>query len=173
MVSLARTAISSPIGRLDLVFRDDVLCGLGFGDRWTGLRAFLGRRFGAIEWLPEKTRPDTHRRVEDYLAGELTALDRLRTDAGGTAFQQQVWAALCTIAVGETVSYTEIARRIGRPTATRAVAGANADNPIAIVIPCHRVIHADGTISGYGGGVERKRWLLRHESGAHPFRLRP
>ena len=170
---LVRTAIASPLGRLDLVSGDDVLLGLGFEERWPQLRCFLERRFESVEWVAAEAVPEAQRLIEAYFAGELTALARVRTDAGGTTFQQQVWKALCTIEVGQTVSYLEVARRIGRPTATRAVAGANADNPIAIVIPCHRVIHADGTISGYGGGIERKRWLLRHESTAHCFQLRP
>ena len=81
-----------------------------------------------------------------------------------TASQQRVWRALCDIAYGETISYGELARRIGQPAAARAVGLANGQNPIAIVVPCHRVIGANGSLTGYGGGLERKRWLLAHES---------
>jgi methylated-DNA-[protein]-cysteine S-methyltransferase len=98
-----------------------------------------------------------------YLAGELNALDRLPADAGGTPFQQEVWAALRTIPPGVTWSYKQLALRIGRPAAVRAVGLANGSNPIGIVVPCHRVIGANGTLTGYGGGLPRKRWLLEHE----------
>jgi methylated-DNA-[protein]-cysteine S-methyltransferase len=97
-----------------------------------------------------------------YFAGELLDFD-LPLDAAGTAFQQRVWAALRGIPYGSTVSYAEIARRIGMPTGSRAVGAANGRNPIAIIVPCHRVIGADGTLIGYGGGLDRKQWLLRHE----------
>lgn len=97
-----------------------------------------------------------------YLAGTLREFT-VPIDAPGTPFQQQVWARLRAIPHGQTRSYLDIAREIGRPTATRAVARANGDNRIAILIPCHRVIGADGTLTGYGGGLWRKEWLLRHE----------
>lgn len=99
-----------------------------------------------------------------YFAGDLQAVDGLRVDsAGGTAFQRAVWSALREIGCGETRSYGDVARRIGRPRAVRAVGLANRANPIAIVVPCHRVIGADGSLTGYGAGVDRKRWLLAHE----------
>lgn len=100
--------------------------------------------------------------LQAYFAGELRDFD-LPLAAEGTPFQQRVWRALCDIAYGETISYGELARRIGQPTASRAVGLANGQNPIAIVVPCHRVIGADGSLTGYGGGLERKRWLLAHE----------
>jgi methylated-DNA-[protein]-cysteine S-methyltransferase len=89
----------------------------------------------------------------------------------GTPFQQTVWAALREIPCGQTISYATLARRIGRPSAVRAVGLANGANPVGIVIPCHRVIGANGTLTGYGGGLDRKRWLLSHEAGG--FRLSP
>ena len=98
-----------------------------------------------------------------YFAGELAAIDDLPVETGGTAFQRSVWAALRGIPCGHAISYAELARRIGRPTAVRAVGHANGSNPISIVVPCHRVIGADGTLTGYGGGLPRKRWLLAHE----------
>jgi methylated-DNA-[protein]-cysteine S-methyltransferase len=100
-----------------------------------------------------------------YFDGELTAIDRLRVATGGTPFQKSVWRALRGIACGETMSYAMLARRIGRPTAVRAVGSANGDNPISVVVPCHRVIGTNGSLTGYGGGIERKRWLLAHEQG--------
>ncbi len=100
-----------------------------------------------------------------YFAGELKAIDRLKTANGGTAFQRKVWAALRTIPARATTSYGELAARLGMPKAARAVGLANGANPIAIVVPCHRVIGANGTLTGYGGGLARKRWLLAHEAG--------
>jgi methylated-DNA-[protein]-cysteine S-methyltransferase len=98
-----------------------------------------------------------------YFAGELTAIDGLPVVLDGTEFQRAVWAALREIPCGETWSYGQLARRIGKPSAVRAVGLANGANPVGIVVPCHRVIGADGTLTGYGGGLDRKRWLLAHE----------
>lgn len=98
-----------------------------------------------------------------YFAGQLEALDALEVDPEGTEFQRKVWAALRTIPAGRTWSYAQLARAVGRPSATRAVGAANGRNPVALVIPCHRVIASDGTLGGYAGGLDRKRWLLRHE----------
>ncbi len=103
------------------------------------------------------------RALRAYFGGELEAIDGLAVAFAGTDFQNSVWSALRAIPCGETLSYGELARRIGRPKAVRAVGLANGRNPIGIVVPCHRVIGADGTLTGYGGGIERKRWLLEHE----------
>jgi methylated-DNA-[protein]-cysteine S-methyltransferase len=91
------------------------------------------------------------------------AIDTLRVQATGSAFQQRVWDALREIPVGATVSYVHLARTVGAPNASRAVGRANATNPVAVVVPCHRVVRADGALGGYGGGLDRKRWLLQHE----------
>ena len=99
-----------------------------------------------------------------YFEGDLAAIDRVVVETGGTPFQRAVWAALRGIPCGETWSYGQLARRIGRPTAVRAVGMANGANPVGIVVPCHRVVGSDGTLTGYGGGIERKRWLLAHEA---------
>jgi methylated-DNA-[protein]-cysteine S-methyltransferase len=101
--------------------------------------------------------------LEAYLAGELTALDGIPVQTFGTPFQREVWAALRTISVGQTETYGGLALKIGRPKAVRAVGAANGANPIGVVVPCHRVIGTDGSLTGYGGGLERKRWLLAHE----------
>jgi methylated-DNA-[protein]-cysteine S-methyltransferase len=100
-----------------------------------------------------------------YFDGDLTAIDRLTVATGGTEFQKSVWRALRTIPCGETISYAALAQRVGRPNAVRAVGHANGDNPISVVVPCHRVIGTNGSLTGYGGGIERKRWLLAHEQG--------
>jgi methylated-DNA-[protein]-cysteine S-methyltransferase len=101
--------------------------------------------------------------VHAYFAGDLSAIERLAVVTGGTDFQREVWAALRRIPAGRTLSYGALATQLGRPKAVRAVGLANGANPIGIVVPCHRVIGADGSLTGYGGGLERKRWLLAHE----------
>jgi methylated-DNA-[protein]-cysteine S-methyltransferase len=101
--------------------------------------------------------------VEAYFAGDLAALDGLSVETAGTQFQRAVWAALRNIPAGETLSYGQLAARIGKPKAVRAVGLANGSNPVGVVVPCHRVIGADGSLTGYGGGLPRKLWLLRHE----------
>src|SRR5579862_8207168 len=106
-----------------------------------------------------------------YFAGEIGALDAIPVAFSGTAFQEKVWTALRTIPSGTTLSYGALARRIGAPAAVRAVGLANGRNPIGVVVPCHRVIGSDGSLTGYGGGLPRKRWLLEHEARHAAFRL--
>jgi len=150
----------SPVGQLLLVAEDVGLAGVYFETYRHGRRpAADWRRAPGSEALQEP-----RAQLAAYFAGELTAF-QLPLAARGTPFQHRVWTELRGIAWGETISYGELARRIGDPRAVRAVAGANARNPIAIVVPCHRVIGADGSLTGFGGGLERKRWLLKHEGG--------
>ncbi|WP_374653930.1 methylated-DNA--[protein]-cysteine S-methyltransferase [Dongia sp.] len=101
-----------------------------------------------------------------YFKGDLHAIDALAADTGGTAFQQKVWRELRRIPCGKTISYADLAARIGKPKAVRAAGLANGANPVSIVLPCHRVIGSDGSLTGYGGGLHRKRWLLAHEQTA-------
>jgi methylated-DNA-[protein]-cysteine S-methyltransferase len=103
--------------------------------------------------------------ISNYFAAELGAIDALPVETGGTPFQREVWRALREIPCGSTTSYGKLAERIGRPSAVRAVGLANGANPVAVVVPCHRVIGSNGSLTGYGGGMERKRWLLDHEKG--------
>src|SRR5271156_2719457 len=109
--------------------------------------------------------------IHRYFAGDLKVIDTLPVQTAGTPFQREVWRALREIPCGTTVSYGKLAERIGRPTAVRAVGLANGSNPIGIVVPCHRVIGSDGSLTGYGGGIERKRWLLEHENKHQASRL--
>ena len=170
-MELIVSLLPTPIGALTLASTPEGLCGLAFEDRRDGLWRFLEGRFGSLERRDATVNEPARPHLEAYFAGNIGALDRIRVDPGGSEFQQRVWTALRSIAGGRTASYSELARAIGQPTGSRAVATANATNPVAIVIPCHRVIHADGSISGYGGGVDRKRWLLRHEADNLPFEL--
>ena len=125
--------------------------------------------FGTIaaESSADPAAPAMQRRVEAalrrYFAGDASAIDDVPVDLAGTPFQKKVWNALRRIPAGETKSYGEVARMIGRPTASRAVGAANRANPVPIVVPCHRVIAADGSLHGYGGRLDRKAWLLKHE----------
>jgi len=154
--------LESPIGRLSLYVRQATLVALEFDTGRDDPRLLLLRRFPEAGFSEVAGTPfaDALRR---YFDGELRAIEGLAVDPGGTRFQARVWRALRKIPVGSTLSYGELARRLGQPLAVRAVGLANGRNPIAIVIPCHRVIGSDGALVGYGGGLERKRWLLGHE----------
>ena len=124
----------------------------------------LRQQYGARMSLHEGSTPATVRKALDhYFSGDLLAIDHIECATNGTPFQQDVWNALRTIPAGQTLSYGVLAARIGKPNAVRAVGLANGSNPIALVVPCHRVIGTDGSLTGYGGGLDRKRWLLAHE----------
>lgn len=155
--------MASPVGRLKIYVAGEKLCALGFGHRDFKTQRWLESRFGDVEFKRAKDTAGTLSALRAYFKGDLGALDGIPVDTGGTQFQRAVWRALRRIPLGRTASYGEIARKIGRPKAVRAVGMANGANPVAIVIPCHRVIGGDGTLTGYGGGLDRKRWLLRHE----------
>jgi methylated-DNA-[protein]-cysteine S-methyltransferase len=143
--------------------RDGRLCALDWEEFETRMRRLIERYHGAVP-LEAAPAPDRLRRALDaYFAGALGALEDIECRTGGTAFQRAVWAALRKIRPGETLSYGALAAGLGAPSATRAVGAANGANPVSLVIPCHRVIGADGSLTGYGGGLDRKRWLLRHE----------
>jgi methylated-DNA-[protein]-cysteine S-methyltransferase len=159
-------AIATPTGEFTIVTdSQERLRYAGWNDEKYAVRPVLDRHCGKGAFaLVEKSEPSASRRaIEAYFAGDVRALDALQTATGGTPFQRQVWAALRRIPSGETCSYGHLAAEIGHPTAVRAVGLANGANPIAVVVPCHRVIGADGTLTGYGGGLERKRWLIDHE----------
>lgn len=163
--------IDSPIGMIRLAANDAGLVALDYLDRWDEVRQRLERRFGKLDFQKADDPHGAITRIKRYLSGDLSALEDIPVDTGGTEFQQQVWMALRAIPPGRTTSYLEIARSIGRPNATRAVGAANGRNPISIIIPCHRVIGTDGQLCGYAGGLERKRWLLSHEGAGPQFEL--
>jgi methylated-DNA-[protein]-cysteine S-methyltransferase len=162
-VCLQVTEIASPAGAIVFGRRGEAVCALCFKDYWPVLLRQLERRFGALDIRPDADGGKPGRALRRYLAGDLAALEDVSVDTAGTPFQESVWARLRKIPAGRTISYAELAKAVGRPSAVRAVAGANARNPVSIVVPCHRVIGADGRLAGYGGGVARKRWLLAHE----------
>lgn len=161
---LERISLPAPIGQVLIVSDGQHLVGLEFDAPEKRLLKLLHTRFGAALTLRETAaRTPFSAPVQDYFAGDLHALDRVPVNAGGTAFQQRVWAALCQIPVGTTRTYGQLAALIDNPTAARAVGLANALNPVSLAIPCHRLIGSTGALTGYGGGIERKRWLLAHE----------
>lgn len=173
MKSLQTATLSSPIGALSLWADGDALVGLEFTDadaRVSGLKAHLAKRLGPFEALPCDDPAGAATRLRRYFEGDLHALEDQRVLMLGTEFEKMVWATLRGIPVGEVRSYRQVARAIGEPKATRAVGSANGHNPVAIVVPCHRVIAADGSLHGYGGGLERKKWLLEHEKALGPDR---
>ena len=156
--------IETPLGEVLLVTdAEGAVRALDFTDFEPRMMKLLARHYGAVE-LSEGLAPEAVRMaVRAYFDGDGHALDGLATRTGGTDFQRQVWAALKTIPAGQTRSYAQLAAMIGRPSAVRAVGLANGANPIALIAPCHRVVGANGTLTGYAGGLERKRWLLAHE----------
>lgn len=167
--------LETPIGELWLAADDEGnLRATCFTKGQKGLQDMLEDHYRNCE-LSLEPAPDPHgllTALHRYFAGELSAIDSLSVKTAGTDFQREVWRALREIPCGTTISYGQLARRIRRPKAVRAVGLANGSNPIGVVVPCHRVIGSDGSLTGYGGGIERKRWLLEHESKAQrlPFR---
>ncbi|MDA1312887.1 MAG: methylated-DNA--[protein]-cysteine S-methyltransferase [Acidobacteria bacterium] len=165
-LSLTIDRLPSPIGMLLLICDEEgVLRGLHFDGDEARMRQQLSRQYGEGGYsLTSGSAPTAiTKALEAYLAGDITAVDDIPVRADGTDFQRRVWAALRRIPAGTTTTYGQIAAQIGQPTAVRAVGLANGSNPIGIVVPCHRVVGANGTLTGYAGGLERKRWLLDHE----------
>jgi methylated-DNA-[protein]-cysteine S-methyltransferase len=162
-VELLTDTIHSEIGPIVIVTDARAVVALDFADCAARMMELLSRRFENVVLRREPDPLGAAGRIEDYLAGDLHALDEIKVDPGGTEFQQTVWLALRKIPAGTTRTYAQLAAAIGRPAAPRAVGLANSLNPVALVIPCHRLIGSDASLTGYAGGLERKRWLLRHE----------
>ena len=160
---MKRLHIDTPIGPLTCLVRDEVLVAVAFDDDEGGTIGKTAKRF-AGEAIEDATEAGGVRAAfTKYFGGDGRALDALRVDPGGTPFQSKVWLALRKIASGRTWSYQDLAREVGSPDAVRAVGAANGANPIPLVLPCHRVIGKNGKLVGYGGGMHRKEWLLKHE----------
>jgi methylated-DNA-[protein]-cysteine S-methyltransferase len=158
--------IASPLGTL-LVVCDDAgrLRALDFHDYEPRMQRLLRTHYGeqGFELVTGRAPAAVADALTAFFAGTLDAIESIEVQTGGTPFQRRVWSALRRIPSGVTRSYGELARAIGKPSAARAVGLANGANPVVIVVPCHRVIGADGSLTGFGGGIERKRWLLEHE----------
>src|SRR5215212_7641696 len=155
--------IDSPLGPLTLASREGRVCLLHFGAADGGVRQALYR------WYPAET-IEAHgdpacaaSSLQAYFDGTLNALDSIPVELNGTPFQKRVWEALRSVRPGTTAAYADIARMIQAPSAIRAVGAANGANPVAVIVPCHRIVGSNGSLTGYGGGLPRKQWLLEHE----------
>lgn len=168
-LTLTVDRMPTPIGvSLLAVDAKGALCALDWDEYEDRLERLVARFGGAVR-LVEGEAPAVRALLERYFSGDLAALDAIEIRTlGGTPFQRRVWTALRAIPAGTTTSYGALARLLDVPGAMRAVGMANGANPIGVVVPCHRVIGADGTLTGYGGGLERKSWLLRHEGALPP-----
>jgi len=155
--------LKSPIGAIALISDGEALRVLDFVDCEERMQRLLTLHYGTQPVVESRESLGIRRRVEAYFEGELLSLDSIAVSTEGTPFQKSVWAELRKIPAGTTASYGELAKRLGKPGASRAVGLANGSNPIAVVVPCHRVIGSNGALTGYGGGIERKQWLLKHE----------
>ena len=155
--------IDSPIGPLDVVLTAGRVCAMEFSDHHERLEEALQRGFPAATLQVHKAPADLRARMCAYFDGDFAALDNIEIEPHGTEFQKRVWSKLRRVEAGRTISYGGLARKIGRPGSARAVGMSNARNPIVLIVPCHRVIGADGSLTGYGGGLQRKEWLLAHE----------
>jgi O-6-methylguanine DNA methyltransferase len=156
---------AAPLGSLLIVTSDEgALRALDYAPYEARMRRLLTAHYGACSLADGSAPAAITNALDAYFEGELGALDALHVATAGTPFQRSVWQGLRTIPAGQTLSYGGLAARLGRPSASRAVGLANGTNPVAIVVPCHRVIGVDGSLTGYAGGVQRKRWLLEHEA---------
>jgi methylated-DNA-[protein]-cysteine S-methyltransferase len=159
--------LATPIGEA-LIITDEAgyLRAFDWADCEAGMVRLLRLHYGSLVPEPGAAPGRVMQLLRSYFEGDLSCLRAIDWRTGGTPFQRAVWTALTTIAPGKTLSYSALAAQLGRPQSVRAVGTANGSNPISVVVPCHRVIGADGSLTGYGGGIERKRWLLRHEGAA-------
>jgi methylated-DNA-[protein]-cysteine S-methyltransferase len=156
--------LQTPIGTALLVTdAEGALRALDWEDYEPRMRQLLRLQYGVPVLENARAPAGIRAALSAYFAGELACLDAIKWRVAGTAFQRKVWTALRAIPVGTTTSYGALAARLDMPTAVRAVGHANGSNPISVVVPCHRVIGANGSLTGYGGGLQRKRWLLEHE----------
>ena len=158
------TTITSPVGPLTIAARNGRVCLLYFGGMTKTIAVTLARWYPAESLRPGGDPAGAVHALEAYFDGAVSALNDVPVELHGSTFQRGVWEALRKIPAGTTWSYGALARHVGAPAAARAVGAANGANPVAIIVPCHRVIGANGTLTGYGGGLDRKRWLLQHEA---------
>lgn len=166
MQTLLLDRMATPIGELILIADEQgILRAIDWADHQVRLMKLLNIHCQANYFQLSKQRNPGGftEAMQQYFAGELAVIDHLPIMTAGSEFQRTVWRQLRQIPCGEILTYGELAKRIGRPTASRAVGMANGSNPISIVLPCHRVIGAQGALTGYAGGIQRKQWLLQHE----------
>ncbi|MEJ6788813.1 methylated-DNA--[protein]-cysteine S-methyltransferase [Brevundimonas sp. BR2-1] len=162
--TLTLDRVATPTGEVLLITdAQGAVRALDFAGYEARMMRLLRRHWGEAALVDGRAPEAVRAAVEAYFGGDLTALDGLQVKTSGTAFQRAVWTALRAIPAGQTRTYGQLAAAIGSPKAVRAAGLANGQNPVAVIVPCHRVIGANGTLTGYAGGIERKRWLLAHE----------
>jgi methylated-DNA-[protein]-cysteine S-methyltransferase len=166
LLELLVDRLATPVGELLVVAdRSGKLRTIDWTDHEARMRQLLDRQYGKGSYTIAAARDPggLTKAMRSYFKGDIAVIDSLPVETAGTPFQRRVWHALRKIRGGKTISYAELARRIGKPKAVRAAGLANGQNPVSIVVPCHRVIGSDGSLTGYGGGLPRKQWLLEHE----------
>ncbi|MCM1983538.1 methylated-DNA--[protein]-cysteine S-methyltransferase [Lyngbya confervoides] len=166
MIDLFIDSTPSPLGIIDIVADASRLLSVDFQDCRPRLHRLLTKRYGPVSLIPRPHLLQARDRLKAYFSGELDALQGIAIDPGGSVFQRQVWGSLSTIQPGSTRTYGDLAQQIHRPGAAQAVGRANALNPVLIFLPCHRVVGRDQTLVGYAAGLQRKQWLLAHETGS-------
>ena len=172
-IQIVQSSCPSPIGELNLFTCNDKVVAIEFADQGRTI-GILGRHLQAVAIVSGSAPSPLRAALDDYFDhGDCTGFDDLALSPLGTPFQQLVWARLRRVPPGATISYSDLARSIGKPRAARAVGLANGHNPIPIIIPCHRVIGANGALTGYGSGLDRKAWLLEHERAVSPQAAAP
>ncbi len=170
--TLTLDRLATPIGTALLVTDEQgFLRAFNWTDYEPAMRTWIARHYPKATLAEGRAPAAVRGPFEAYFAGDARALESVPWKASGTPFQLKVWETLCTIPAGQTWSYRDLAERIGRPTAVRAVGLANGSNPVAVVVPCHRVIGTNGSLTGYGGGLPRKKWLLDLEGAPFKDRL--
>ncbi|HEY7500301.1 MAG TPA: methylated-DNA--[protein]-cysteine S-methyltransferase [Vicinamibacterales bacterium] len=155
--------IDSPVGKLTIAAQGEGVCLVHFGPATARVKASLAQWYPESEIAASEDPGGAVSVLKRYFDGDLDSLDEIEVDLHGTTFQRSVWTALRSVKAGTTLSYSQLAERVGAPSAVRAVGAANGANPVAVILPCHRIIGSNGSLTGYGGGLERKRWLLDHE----------
>lgn len=163
MTTVALSSLESPVGPLTIAACGPRVCLVHFGVPTAALHRTLQSWYSEAAIAEHGDPGGAVSILRRYFAGDLESLAEISVELHGTSFQRSVWMALRSVAAGTTASYAELAARVGAPSAVRAVGAANGANPVAIVLPCHRIIGSNGSLTGYGGGLDRKRWLLEHE----------
>jgi methylated-DNA-[protein]-cysteine S-methyltransferase len=161
--TIALATTDSPIGELTVASHGSKVCLVHFGPVTKHVHSALAAWYPGASVGPGDDPGGVVSVLSRYFGGDLASLDEIDVELHGTPFQQRVWNALRTVPAGTTTSYAQLAGRVGASSAVRAVGAANGANPVAVVLPCHRIIGSNGSLTGYGGGLERKRWLLNHE----------
>ena len=155
--------ISTEIGTVLIVSDEKAVCAVDFEDHEARMHELLTQHYEVFNLIPKRNPLDISDRLQAYFEGDFSAISNIPVNPSGTDFQREVWRNLRSIPPGKTITYGQLASLLNKPKSARAVGMANSLNPISIVLPCHRVIGANGKLTGYSGGLDRKRWLLHHE----------